>query len=278
MHPIAFHLGPLTIRWYGVMIAAAFLIGLWTASRRAPREGISGEKIVDAGLWILLGAILGARFLYVVSYWDSVFDAPLFPRAPWTEVFMVQRGGLVYYGGLIGASLACIIYARARKLPLWKLADIFAPSIALGYVFGRLGCFFNGCCYGRICDLPWAVRYPNQSGIWEKHFESRLVDGNSPSAPVHPTQIYDALLSLALYLGLEWLFRRKKFDGQVFAVYLLCYAVARSIVEMFRGDYAAAQIRGGLTPAHLISIGIFLTGTVFFLVLRKRQGPRAQAK
>jgi phosphatidylglycerol:prolipoprotein diacylglycerol transferase len=278
VHPVAFNLGPLTIRWYGVMVALAFLFGLWTASRRAPRTGVTGEKVVDAGVWILLGAIIGARFLYVVSYWDGLFEKPLFPGAPWTEVFMVQRGGLVYYGGLIGASLACIIYARKQKLPLWKLADIFAPSIALGYVFGRVGCFMNGCCYGRVCDLPWAVRYPNLSDIWNKHFESGLADPNGPSAPVHPTQIYDAVLNLALYAGLAWLFRRKKFDGQVFAVYLLCYAVTRSIVETFRGDYADAQIRGGLTPAHLISIGIFLTGVVFYLVLKQRKSTTTSSK
>jgi phosphatidylglycerol:prolipoprotein diacylglycerol transferase len=259
------------------MVALAFLVGLWTASRRAPRDRISGEKIVDAGIWILLGAIVGGRILYVVSYWDTLFDNPLLARAPWTEVFMVQRGGLVYYGGLIGASLACIIYARATKSPLWKLADIFAPSISLGYVFGRLGCFLNGCCFGRVCDVPWAVHYPNQSDIWRTHFESGLALANGASAPVHPTQIYDALLNLALYAGLAWLFRRKKFDGQVFAVYLLCYAVTRSMVEMFRGDYAAAQIRGGLTPAHLISIGIFLTGAAFYVVLRGRE-PRINSR
>ncbi len=253
------------------MVALAFLVGLWTASRRAPRDGVTGEKIVDAGVWILLGAIIGARILYVISYGETLFEKPLFPRAPWTEVFMVQRGGLVYYGGLIGASLACIIYARVQTLPLWKLADIFAPSIALGYVFGRIGCLMNGCCYGHICGLPWAVRYPNYSEIWRKHFDAGQAEANGSSAPVHPTQLYDALLNLVLYAGLAWLFRRKKFDGQVFAVYLLCYAVTRSIVEIFRGDYAAAQIRGGLTPAHLISIAIFLTGVVFYVVLRRRQ-------
>lgn len=271
MHPIAFDVGPLTIRWYGVMVAMAFLVGLWTASRRAPRDRIAGEKIVDAGIWILIGAIIGARFLYVVSYWDRLFERPLWPSAPWTEIFMVQRGGLVFYGGLIGASLTCIIYSRVRQLPLWKLADIFAPSIALGYVLGRLGCFLNGCCYGRVCELPWAVRYPNLSDLWKQHYEAGLVDQTSRSAPLHPTQLYDALLSFALYVGLAWLFRRKKFDGQVFAVYLLCYAVTRSIVEMFRGDYAVAQIRAGLTPAHWISIVIFLTGAVFYLVLQGRK-------
>jgi len=274
VHPIGFNFGPLTIRWYGVMVALAFLFGLWTASRRAPRDHIAAERIVDAGVWILVGAIVGARFLYVVSYWNTLFETPLWPGAPWTEIFMVQRGGLVFYGGLIGASLTCILYSRATKLPLWKLADILAPSIALGYVFGRIGCFLNGCCYGRVCELPWAVRYPNQSDIWRRHFESGMATADSRSAPLHPTQLYDSLLNLALYAGLAWLFRRKKFDGQVFAVYLLCYAVTRSIVEMFRGDYAAAQIRGGLTPAHLISVAIFLVGAALYWVLP----PRAQQR
>src|SRR5947209_889619 len=145
------------------MIAVAFLAGLWTASRRARREGISSEKIFDAGPWLILGTIVGARAWYVATYWDLVMQTPLFPQAPWTEIFMVQRGGLVFYGGLIGASLAGILYARRKHIPLWKFADILAPSIALGYVFGRIGCLLNGCCFGRVCELPWAIRFPNQS-------------------------------------------------------------------------------------------------------------------
>jgi len=142
---------------------------------------------------------------------------------PASEIFMIHHGGLVFYGGLLGASLAGIIYIRVRQLPLWKVADILAPSIALGYVFGRIGCLLNGCCYGRICDQPWAIRFPSEHG--------------THGQPVHPTQIYDSLLNLGLYLALAWLYRRKKFDGQVFAAYLMCYAVTRSFVEMFRGDY-----------------------------------------
>lgn len=258
MHPIAFNLGPVTVHWYGVLVALAFLAGLWTAARRAPRNGISGEQVADLVVpWLLVGGIVGARVLYVVTYWRESFA-----DQPWWEVFMIQRGGLVYYGGLIGASLACIAFAAFKKLPLWKLADLLAPSIPLGYVFGRVGCLMNGCCYGRECDLPWAIRFP---------------EGNPSQPPtylVHPTQLYDALLSLGLYLGLAWLYRRKHFDGQVFAFYLLCYAVTRSIVEAFRGDYNEAHRHGGLTPAHLVSIGIFVAGVVLFLVLRNRSAKR----
>jgi len=260
VQPIAFHLGPLTIRWYGVMMAIAFIAGLWTASRRGLREGIPAEKILDIGPWLIVGTIIGARALHVVTYWREEFAG-----RPFWEVFAVWNGGLVFYGGLIGASLAGILYARFKHLALWKLADVLAPSIALGYVFGRIGCFLNGCCFGRECDLPWAVTYPmgNLNG--------------APTHPVHPTQLYDSLLSLILYIGLAWLYRRKKFDGQVFAAYLLCYAVTRSIVESFRGDYTSIHIHSALhlTPAQLISIGIFAAGAALWAMLRRVQPKRA---
>src|SRR5207247_3325451 len=136
---------------------------------------------------------------------------------------------------------------------------ILAPSVALGYVFGRIGCLMNGCCYGRRCAAPWAIRYPAGHPTHPT---------DAAATPVHPTQIYDSLLNLGLYLFLAWLYRRKKFDGQVFAIYLLCYAVTRSFVEMFRGDYPAEHLRSGLTPAHLVSIGIFAAGAVLFYVLQ----------
>ena len=264
MHKVAFEFGPLTITWFGILIAVAFLAGLWTASRRGLRDGIAAETILDLGFPLILGAIIGARALYVVSYWDTLFKEPLFPRAPWTEILMVQRGGLVYYGGLIGAAVACLIYVRLRKLPLWKVADILAPSIALGYVFGRIGCLLNGCCFGGVCHLPWAIQYPVRSFAWEQHCASGLVGERDLSAPVHPTQIYDSLLNLGLYFALAWLYRRKKFDGQVFATYLVCYAVTRSLVEVFRGDYPVRYLGGAATPAHLISAGILAAGLVLF--------------
>ena len=249
MHPIAFNLGPLTVHWFGICIALAFLAGMWTASRRAPLAGVSAEAVTDLIVpWLLLGGILGARVMFVVTYWHDEFAGK-----PFTEIFMIQRGGLVFYGGLIGAALAVIIYSQVKKLPLWKLADILAPSVALGSVFGRIGCLMNGCCFGRACELPWAI--------------PRLL-GATDQPMVHPTQIYDALLNLFLFIGLAWLFRRRKFDGQIFAVFLMCYAVTRSTVEFFRGDYSDAHLHSGLTPAHLLSFGIFVTGVVLFVTLR----------
>ncbi len=241
------------------MIATAFLAGLWTASRRAPRTGISAETLLDLGPWLILGGVLGARLFFVITFWNTEFAHESF-----THLFAVWQGGLVYYGGLIGASLGTLIYMLRKQLPVWKLADVVAPSIALGSMFGRIGCFLNGCCFGRACTLPWAVHFPPGNDSY-------------PQA-VHPTQIYDALLNLTLYGFLAWVYRRKRFDGQVFGLYLVGYAVFRFIVEMFRGDYPPNQLflGGWATPAQLVSMGMLVTGAVLLLVLG-RIGPSAKA-
>jgi phosphatidylglycerol:prolipoprotein diacylglycerol transferase len=253
VHPILFHLGSFPVHSYGVMIALAFVFGLWTATRRARHANISGEAIADVTLWIMVGTIFGARAVYVVTYWNDEFAGQ-----PLSEIFAIWHGGLVFYGGLIGAIIAGAIYLCWKKLPLWKTADVLAPSIALGSVFGRIGCLLNGCCYGRACDLPWAISFPADNPL------------HPPTTPVHPTEIYDALLNLGLYFFLAWLFRRKKFDGQIFATYLICYAVTRSFVEYFRGDYNDAHHHFGLTPAQFVSVPIFIAGLALAIILSRR--------
>jgi phosphatidylglycerol:prolipoprotein diacylglycerol transferase len=254
---VAFHLGGLTVYWYGVLVAFGFLAGLWTASRRAPRDGLRAESVLDTGPWLLLGAVVGSRALYVINNWQDEFAGKSI-----LDLFNLRLGGLVFYGGLIGAALATILYLRLKKLPLWKMADALAPSIALGAMFGRLGCFSFGCCYGQPTPLPWAVRFP--------------ADHETHGLGVHPVQLYDALCNLALYGGLAWLYRRKKFDGQVFATHLICYPVLRSLVELFRNDYARADyfLGGFLTPAQFISVGIFTAGLVLYWTLRTASQPK----
>jgi phosphatidylglycerol:prolipoprotein diacylglycerol transferase len=240
------------------MVALGFAAGLWTASRRGLREFVPAEKVLDLGPWLIIGAILGARLLYVITFWQEEFAGkPIF------SVLMVWRGGLVYYGGLIGASLACMLYARLKHLPLWKIADILAPSIALGQAFGRIGCLLNGCCYGRPCTLLWAIRFPEGNAA------------GAPTTPVHPTEIYESLLDLGLYAALAWLFRRKKFEGQVFGVYLVSYAVLRSFVELFRGDYPANQLffGGRVTPAQMASVVILAAGVGLLALLPRSSVP-----
>ena len=250
MHQIAFELGPLTVTWFGILVASGFMAGLWTASRRAMLVGMHPETVIDAGLWLMVGTIVGARTLYVVSYWNESFAG-----RPLKEIFMVQHGGLVFYGGLIGASLACIIFSVIKKLPLWRLADVLAPSIALGYFFGRWGCLMNGCCYGRPTTLPWGIQFPKGHETYPNY--------------LHPTEIYDSLLNLSLYLSLAWLFRRRSFDGQVFAFYLIGYAALRSFVEYFRGDYTPVHYWGGLTPGQIVGIGIAFVGLLLLWKLPK---------
>jgi len=254
VHKIAFEIGKLTVTWYGILVVTGFIAGLWTASRRAILRHIDPDTIYDLGPWLLLGAIVGARTCFVISYWQEEFAG-----RPLYEIFMVQRGGIVYYGGLMGASLACVIYARIKKLPLWRLADVVAPSIALGSFFGRWGCLLNGCCYGKPTSLPWGIRFPS----------------DHPSFPnfVHPTEIYDSLLNLALYGFLAWLYRRRKFDGLVFGVYLICYAVLRSFVELFRGDYTPEHYWKGMTPAQMFSVGIIGAGLLLLWILSRRAPP-----
>ena len=248
------------------MIATAFLVGMWTAGRRGLRHGLSPSLIQDAAIWLLVGGIVGARALHVISYWED------FQGKGILEIFKIQQGGLVFYGGAIGAAIAGGVFAWRKKLPFFKYADAMAPSIALGSMFGRIGCLMTGCCFGRVCSLPWAIKFPDQSLAWEQQQHEHLIGPTDSTLPVHPTQIYDALANLMLYLGLAWLYRRKKFNGQVFAVWLMGYAVLRSAVELFRGDYGQHRM-GVFTPAQLVSAAILAAGVALLVWL-----PRVQSK
>ena len=257
MHPIALNLGRFALHSYGIMLALGFMLGLWNASRRARRAGLPAEAVMDAGPWLILGIVAGARALYVATNWRKQFA-----EGSLLDIFAVWQGGLVFYGGLAGAVLTFVLYARARKFPLWKLADIFAPSIALGYVSGRIGCLLNGCCYGRACHLPWAIRFP---------------EGNvahAPAFPVHPTQLYESFLNLGLFAALAWFYPRRRFDGQVFAFYLIGYAVLRSFVECFRGDYHRDEyVAGCFTPGQVTSAFVLVAGLLLLWLLpRPAQG------
>ncbi len=259
MHPIFIRLGPLDIHTYGVLVAIGFIVGLAMAGRRARSEGIPVEQISDLGVWLIIAGMLGGKLFHIVFFWDDFI-------AGWhADGVRSLREGFVFYGGFIFATLAAVVYARLKRLPLTKLVDVFAPSIALGHAFGRMGCFFNGCCYGKVCPdgFPLGVRFPailDATGrpIGSVPFMDHLQHGllrisASASLPVHPTQLYEALGNLAIFGGLSLFYRHKRFDGQVWWLYVFSYGALRLVVEFFRGDYNTFYF-GGLTIGQIVAI------------------------
>ena len=251
MHPVLIQLGPLAIHTYGVMVALGFILGIALAAHRAKQAGIDPQRINDLGIWLIVAGMLGGKLFYILFYWRD-FSESLHSRG-----IAALREGFVFFGGFIGASLTAVWYARRKQLPLWKLADALAPSVALGHAFGRIGCFFEGCCYGKACTLPWAVQFPGLP------------------TTVHPTQLYEAAGNFAIAAGLSLFYHRKKFDGQVWWLYVLLYGALRFTNEFFRGDYPVYYL-GVLTSAHLIAALLMLIAAVGYQWSR-RTGQRLPA-
>ena len=252
MHPVLLKFGSVTIYTYGFMIALGFFLGIVLAMREARRLGENPEKIMDLSFYILVAAIIGSRLFYVVTAWDSFAGNPL-------EIIKIWKGGLVFYGGFIGAVATAVAYMRLHRLPFWKTADILAPSLALGQTLGRMGCFFAGCCYGRPSDAPWAVTFTDQACL----------------APVdmslHPTQLYSAFTNLTIFVILLVFSRRNKITGRVFWTYVLLYGLTRSIIETLRGDFRGAEVFGLLS----ISQTLGLTGAAVAIVMLVRVSRKA---
>lgn len=248
MHPILFEIpritllnwviGPIPIRLYGLMIGLGFIIGITLAARKAKKEKIDPDRIMDLGVYMLLMAIVGSRALFVLTNLREFVDHPL-------DAFAIWKGGLVFYGGLLAAVPVGIWYVKKHALPVWKTADIMAPSIALGQAFGRLGCFFAGCCYGAHCDLPVAVTFTDPNSL-------------APlNVPLYPTQLMESIGSLMIFFLLLLIHRLKKFDGQVFWFYILLYAVLRFMIEFFRGDMERGLYFGNaVSTSQIIALGM----------------------
>jgi phosphatidylglycerol---prolipoprotein diacylglyceryl transferase len=254
VHPEFIRLGPLDIHTYGVFVAIGFIVGLAVATRRARHEGIDPERITDLGAWLIIAGMLGGKLFHIIFFWDDFLYG-------WRqEGVRSLREGFVFYGGFIVASLTAVAYTTVKKLPFFRVVDIFAPSLALGHAFGRLGCFFNGCCYGKPCSLPWAVTFP------PPHVMAGI--------PVHPTEIYEALGNLVIFAGLSAVYRHKRADGQIFWLYVLSYGILRFVVEFFRGDYATYYF-GVLTLGQLVAMVMIVVAAVALARLPRRVELRA---
>ncbi|MBI3695280.1 MAG: prolipoprotein diacylglyceryl transferase [Acidobacteria bacterium] len=221
MFPRLLQLGPFTLYSYGLLVAQAFLVALFVASRLAERSGIDRDRVTNLGVAVAIAGIVGAKVLLVVS------DFSYYARNP-GQIFSMatlQAGG-VFFGGLAAALATAFWYMRRWRLPALRTADAFAPALALGHAIGRLGCFLAGCCWGRPSSVPWAVTFT-------RTLAHELV-GVPLGVAVHPTQLYEAAAELIVFAVLWVRFRRPHPDGAIIGLYLVLYSAFRFAIEFFR--------------------------------------------
>lgn len=265
MYPTLFHIGPIPIRSYGVMVLIGFLLALWYVMRAAqrrmagrdPKEPgvITPERILDMSLIGLFIGILGTRVVYVLLNLGEFRQNPL-------DVFKIWTGGLTFLGAPIFAFTYLYWCCRRYQYRFLELADLIAPAFALGYAIGRIGCFLNGCCYGHACDLPWAVSF---------HFENASV--SYTTAPSHPTQLYATIMSLITFFLLDRWSRRPHRDGEIFLGYIALYCIYRFIDEHFRNGATAQVFLFGLTHAQVFCVALLPVALILLWRLRRRSAP-----
>lgn len=261
MYPQLFHLS--FLHTYGVMVAIAFLAGLWVATSLARRGKLPAEAVFNLGFYSALSAMLGAKVMMILV------DLPYYKQHP-GEIFSLstlQAGG-VFYGGLIAALLVAGWYLRKTKLPGLPTADVFAPGIALGHAIGRLGCFSAGCCWGVECHLPWAVTFTDPAS---------QIPPELLGVPLHPTQLYESLAEFLIFGILYWRIRKSHPAGAIISLYLILYSTARFIIEFFRYHEQGNLWGGPLDTSQWLSILLFLVGTSYFVVSARRRVVAAQA-
>lgn len=256
MYPILFEIGGWPVYSYGVLLAAAYLIGLQLAVVRARRAGVDPAKIMDLGIYLIIAALVGAKLMLVAVDFDYFRQQP-------RELLSLVRAGGVFYGGLIGAVAVGFWIMRRYRLPIWSTADLMAPGIALGHVVGRFGCLLAGCCYGRPTDVPWAITFTDPVAFTNV--------GTPLQTPLHPTQLYDAgaeLLILGLLLGLER--KGKPFQGRTFWSYLVLYGISRFIIEFYRGDANRGTVLFDLSTSQFVSLLLVPVSLIMLWALRRR--------
>ena len=240
MHPIICQIGPFTIYSYGFMLATAVFLCSFLASREAPRFGIAKEVIFDLTFWIVLWGLMGARVFYVFLNLSFFTAHPL-------EIFMIQKGGLAWQGGLMAGFSSGVWFVRKRKLVLKLMLDFCAPYLALGQAIGRIGCFLNGCCYGK--EVSWGVYFPVHQ------------------AYLHPTQLYEALGLLGIFFILKKQ-QRRNIQGSIFLIYLILASILRFFIEFVRADQLWTAC--GLSLNQWISLMLMMASVGLYFYLKRK--------
>ncbi len=219
MRPVLFYVLDFPVYSYSIFAVLAYLAALGYGWVAAGRLGLDRVHVIDISLYLFVGGIIGARLLFVIVDHQRFVKNPL-------DILKIWKGGLVYYGGFAGAWAAGSWFAIRRKLDYWLWADLVAPSAMIALAIGRIGCFMNGCCYGKVSpDLPWGVVYPPSHPALGLH-----------QYPVHPTPLYESLATALIFIALMILWRRKSFKGELFWAAVIMYSAARFVIEYFRGD------------------------------------------
>ncbi len=302
MRPELFKLFGVGFPAYFVLLLTGFFFATACGAIWAKRIGRDPDVIVDLGLAMLLAGVVGSRILHVFAdgyFWDYVHLCTDPGRVVWpldhatcvsadyggvwnaatkechpgsSDCFAWAKfwaGGLTYYGGLIGATLAAVWLLKRDAFPFWKAADMAGFAIPIGLAFGRMGCLLAGCCFGAECDLPWSLSFPPRSPASDAQAKTHLLETRDLwSHYVHPTQIYESVLSLAIaYVCLAWVHPRKRYDGQVFAAFLSLYAVARFLLEFLRRDDRGGFL--GVSTSQWIGIAL----VVFAAIIHVKRSP-----
>lgn len=264
MHPVVIEIGPVAIRTYGFLLALAFISGIWFAARRARKQGLGIDWLPDLSLIILISAVVGSRFFYVIYHLDEFEGHILDMINPIQSSGEIGIGGLSMFGGLVLAIGCGVLYIYLKRLNVWKTTDILAPSVMLGLGIARIGCFLNGCCFGLPSQSCLAVTFPPNSPAGYMF----------PDTPIFPIQLVASLLGFVIFGLLLLLERYKSFDGFTFWLMLAFYSTARFTVDFFRyyeeNAFLIVLGQAGLTVNQVLSFMLFLLSLFMWNHLRKK--------
>ncbi len=260
--PLPFSPGHFDIAWYGVMVASGSLVGVLIAVFRTKKSGENPANLLDLALWVLIAGLIGSRINFLITQENWTGESKSILNVI-KIFFQFRQGGLVFYGGLLLAIPVGITYLTLKNLNVWKYADIAAPSIALGIAFARIGCYLNGCCWGKMCSerFPFHVAFPE--GSYPADFYHRA------DVPLYPTQFISSFNALTLFVVLSLVFRRRKFDGQVFCLLGILYALTRFLIEFLRNDTEPVLL-GVFTQAQTVGMLLLPVSVVMYFVLRAK--------